>query len=133
MKRAGVQRGVLSVLCAVAVLGCTQRPVPAPAVPATTPVPPAAQKPEPDPGPLTEARLHELIKAKNPAYNGSGQFRIEDGKLIASALVESGVTDLSPLAGQPLMGLDLMATGVRDLSPLKGMPLESLSLDDTRV
>ncbi len=43
------------------------------------------------------------------------------------------LTDLRPLAGLPITGLNLSGTGVRDLEPLSGMPLERLDLGQTPV
>jgi hypothetical protein len=45
----------------------------------------------------------------------------------------STASDLTPLAGLPLVGLDLHDTAVRDLQPLRGMPLQELDLSNTPV
>lgn len=81
----------------------------------------------------TEASLHAAFKAKNPDYNGAGQFQIEDGRVIAAALPGTPVTDLSPLEGEPLRGLDLSQTPVSDLSFIAGAPIVELYLEQTRV
>jgi tetratricopeptide (TPR) repeat protein len=43
-----------------------------------------------------------------------------------------GITDLSPLSGMPLERLNLSKTSVSDLTPLAGMPLRELGLEDCR-
>ena len=43
------------------------------------------------------------------------------------------ITDLSPLKGMALTGLNLQGTGVTDLSPLESMPLKTLTLYGLKV
>lgn len=43
-------------------------------------------------------------------------------------LAGDAVSDLAPLSGQPITGLNLLNTAVLDLSPIQGMPLRDLSL-----
>jgi len=83
--------------------------------------------------PWTEPELHEALYAKNPGYNGGGQFKIESGLVLVAALPGCNLSDISPLAGMPLLQLDLQNNPVRDLSPLKGAPLIGLYLDGTQV
>ena len=49
------------------------------------------------------------------------------------SLVDSMVTDISPLRYQELTYLDISNTRVKNLRPLRSMPLEHLSLEKTRV
>ncbi|MEZ0389460.1 MAG: leucine-rich repeat domain-containing protein [Verrucomicrobium sp.] len=120
--------------------------------PAATAVTPAPAKPK---FAWTEELMHKEIKFHNPAYEGNGQFRIENGEPIAvgldgakvsnlkclagrtslTALYLSGtdVADLSPITGLPLTELYIERTKVRDLTPLKGMPLKKLYLTGTPV
>lgn len=81
----------------------------------------------------TEEELHKALQEKNPAYNGQAQFHIEGGLVLAAVLAGSNVSDISPLAGMPLLRLDLQNNAVRDLGPLKGAPLIALYLDGTTV
>jgi internalin A len=81
----------------------------------------------------TEELAHIALQSKNPDYNGRAAFRIEAGRVIAMQLSGSGVTDLSPLKGMGVEGLDLRETEVTDLVPLKGLPLTRLYLEQTRV
>ena len=81
----------------------------------------------------TEEELHKALQEKNPAYNGQAQFHIEGGLVLAAVLAGSNVSDISPLAGMPLLRLDLQNNALRDLSPLKGAPLIALYLDGTTV
>src|SRR5262245_49383736 len=76
--------------------------------------------------------VHDTLRAKNPGYNGQGQFEPR-GDGIAAALRESGIADLSPLKEMPLKELDLQNNPVSDLSPLEGLPLEALYLEGTQV
>ncbi|MBT4865663.1 MAG: hypothetical protein HON53_11200 [Planctomycetaceae bacterium] len=82
---------------------------------------------------LTPRMLHEWLKEKNPEYENNAQFGPQDGEIIAVSLRDTGVTDLSPLAGMKLQSLDLFQTKVSDLSPLEGMPLVELMADETAV
>ncbi len=81
----------------------------------------------------TEEELHKALLEKNPAYNGLAQFHIEGGLVLAAVLAGSNISDISPLAGMPLLRLDLQNNAVRDLSALKGAPLIALYLDGTTV
>jgi hypothetical protein len=47
--------------------------------------------------------------------------------------IQGDTSDLSPLAGLPIVALSLRGTPVRDLSPLRGLPLKHLSISRTRV
>ena len=82
---------------------------------------------------LTPEVLQERLKEKNPDYNGQGQFKFQNGRVVAAVLRDTGVRDLSPLSGLPLKGLDLYGNPVSDLSPLEDMPLEVLYLEDAPV
>ncbi len=81
----------------------------------------------------TEEELHKALLEKNPAYNGQAQFHIEGGLVLAAVLAGSNISDISPLAGMPLLRLDLQNNAVRDISALKGAPLIALYLDGTTV
>ncbi len=85
--------------------------------------------------PLTPDTFHARIKAKNPKYNGKGVFQPESegGPIVAVQLTETGVSDLSPLAGLKLFALYIEKTHVTDLSPIRGMPIRELYLSDTIV
>jgi internalin A len=76
--------------------------------------------------------VHDALKAKNPGYNGQGQFEPR-AVGVAASLRESGISDLSPLKEMPLRELDLQNNPVTDLSPLQGLPLEALYLEGTQV
>lgn len=77
--------------------------------------------------------LHAALKAKNPNYNGQAQMGWNGESLLAVDLRGTGVTDLSPLAGVPLVEFYAEETSITDLSPLKGMRLQKISLSDTPV
>ena len=91
-------------------------------------IPPLLRRPA-----LQAGDLHAAIKARNPSYTGTGQFVIEEGKLLAADLHDTAVTDLSPLSGHPIRELYLENTPVEDLSPLAGLPLNKLYLSSTKV
>jgi len=107
------------------------------AEPATLPAsvdPPKREAPATAPAEIvTEAQIRERLAARNPNYNGGGQFIIEEGHLLKADLHQTGISDLSPLAGQPMVGIDSMDNPVVDLSPLEGMPLEEVYLEGTLV
>jgi len=83
--------------------------------------------------PRTADALHAALKGKNPAYTGEAPLQQNGDTIVALDLRESGVTDLSPLAGLALQVLYAEQTGVVDLEPLRGMPLVELSLSDSPV
>jgi hypothetical protein len=56
-----------------------------------------------------------------------------EGAGFAAKVAGASATDLLPLAGLPLVRLDLRDTAVRDLQPLKGMPLEALDISRAPV
>jgi len=72
---------------------------------------------------IYEARIEKAWPGagKNLSLDTEGNLRLGLGN-------NKEVTDLSPLAGMPLVELDLGRTPVTDLSPLTGMPLRSLTL-----
>lgn len=79
-----------------------------------------------------ENGVHQALRAKNPSYNGQGQFELLPGGLRA-VLRESGITDVSPLKKMALSELDLQNNAISDLGPLEGMQLEALYLEGTQV
>jgi Leucine-rich repeat (LRR) protein len=100
--------------------------------------PSTSRQPAPEPLPSesvawTPERAHEALQQRNPDYNGRALFQFENETIIAAQLSETGVTDLAPLEGMRLQGLDLGQTDVRDLTPLRGLPLRELFLESSRV
>ena len=102
----------------------------------------------------TERQLKAALKEKNANFNGQFAARVEGGRIIAAQINDPAIEDVGPLAGLPLIMLDLTGchvtnidalkgmpltvlyigeTGVSDLGPLKGMPLRVLHVDHTRV
>jgi len=77
--------------------------------------------------------MHVKLKEVNPNYNLKGQFAIQNNQVVGARLGGTGVKDLAPLRGLPLMELDLQKCPVTDLHHLKGMPLRALFLDLTQV
>jgi serine/threonine protein kinase len=89
----------------------------------------------------------EGIRANAVSVDSQGRWNLD--------LKRTGISDLTPLKGKPIVGLNLEAcaavndlgplkemrleslllgqTAVADLAPLKGMPLKTLSLYETRV
>jgi hypothetical protein len=78
-------------------------------------------------------RLHALLRARNPYYQGEGRFQLDPALGLVGEIVECAVVDLSPLRGIAFAALDLRATPVSDLGPLAGLPLKMLALENTRV
>ncbi len=77
--------------------------------------------------------LHAALKRANPNYNGAAQAQFENDLLLAIDLRGTGVTDLSPLAGQPLKAFYAEENPLTDLKPLRGLKLSAISLNDTPV
>ncbi len=78
-----------------------------------------------------EVSVSELRKKLNA--NQNAKFEKVNGRIVAVSLVNSGVTDISPLKGLKLKQLELDMLEISDLSPLAGMPLETLYLTNTKV
>ena len=75
-------------------------------------------------GPTSVQELHLALLKANPGYEGNAQTNANaKGEIIAVSLRGAKVTNLEPLKGLPLEGLDLAGVQARDLSPLQGMRL----------
>ncbi|WP_437203690.1 leucine-rich repeat domain-containing protein [Planctomicrobium sp. SH664] len=59
--------------------------------------------------------------------NDNAHFERSGGGFVTAGLVQSGVTSLEPLRGQPLKVIDLSETKVTDLAPLQGMSLQKIA------
>lgn len=81
----------------------------------------------------TPEELHAALKAKNPEYNGAAQMEWNGTSLVAVDLRDTGVVDISSLAGLPLVAFFAENTKITDLSPLKNMRLVQISLNDSTV
>jgi hypothetical protein len=81
----------------------------------------------------TPRNVHTAIKFGNPEYNGTAQFQIRQGRVLALQLTGTGVSDLSPLKEMGIMVLDLRGLPVTDLGPLEGLQLRELYLEDTGI
>lgn len=77
---------------------------------------------------LTVSELRERLKA-----NQNAVFEKRNGQIVMARLSNSGVTDLAPLKGLPLVQLELDGLDISDLSALQGMPLKNLYLTNTKV
>jgi formylglycine-generating enzyme required for sulfatase activity len=84
-------------------------------------------------GRLAIQKLQAALKENDPKYNGKGRLIAEGGKIVEAWFSSTGITDISPLKGQPLRLLELYKTTVSDLSAVEDMPLEWLNLTDTTV
>lgn len=89
------------------------------------PVPTAAEE---DPGRRTIAQLRREL-----GIGEAGEFTKIGGRIRSANLARTDVSDLSPLSGLPLRGIDVSFTDVSDLSPLSGMPLEVLYAESTAI
>ena len=45
-------------------------------------------------------RLHQALRAKNPAYNGRAQFRMTGGKITVADLSGTGIADATAIADE---------------------------------
>lgn len=80
----------------------------------------------------TPERLTEALKAKNPGFSGEVQMEPISADLLAVAINDSAIKDISPLARQRIGRLDLSKCDIADLSPLEGLPLDQLFLEDNQ-
>ncbi len=92
----------------------------------------------PDLSKLSPDELHSLAASPNSSLNWSNSG-VSDLSPLAGLpfknlyLVDcKGISDIAPLAGMPLERLNLSKTNVSDLTPLAGMPLRELGLEDCR-
>ncbi len=126
--------------CSALLSSCKKDPAPTsqPAAksepaPAHVPPPLLARPPESKTR-WTEPLLHTEIKRHNPAYEGAGQFNLDDGQVVAVVVKEAKVTNLAFLEKlRDVQALDLSSNAITDLSPLKGLKLMELYLEDTQV
>ncbi|OGV66640.1 MAG: hypothetical protein A3K19_03820 [Lentisphaerae bacterium RIFOXYB12_FULL_65_16] len=102
----------------------------APGTTEPTGLPTTPAQPESDPA---VAPLHAALKAKNPQYNGQGQFKFENGAVTQIVLDGTGGADLSPLHQLKPRKLSARNTGVTSLFPLATMPLVLLSIEGSPV
>ena len=61
------------------------------------------------------------------------QFVMQGNDITEASLYQTGIRDITPLRGLPLIAIDLGMTKVTDLSPLSGMQLQRLDLENTPV
>jgi hypothetical protein len=61
------------------------------------------------------------------------QFIMQGNDITEASLYQSGIRNITPLKGLPLIAIDLGMTQVTDLSPLAGMRLQRLDLENTPV
>lgn len=81
----------------------------------------------------TKEELRAALKAKNPDFDGEPEVG-SDGQIITAVMInDPAIEDISPLAGLPLLQLDLTGCHVTDIRPLEGMPLGILYLGETGV
>ena len=88
---------------------------------------------EPDDKPMSEEELKAAIRQKNPGFGGDVQIGSDGTRILAVAINDPAVKDISPLQGLSLQAIDLSKTSVADISPLKGMPLADAYFAETEV
>jgi hypothetical protein len=83
---------------------------------------------------VTEAELHAVIRAANPAYSGMGNvFRDNSGVIWGLDISGSGVSTLEPLRGMQMTAIACTDNTINDLSPLVGMKLLQLACDNNPI
>ena len=80
----------------------------------------------------TPDQLIAALVRRNPGFDGRVQMQPISAELLAFAVNDPRVRDISPLAHQRIGALDLSGCDVEDLRPLEGMPLVELHLADNR-
>jgi serine/threonine-protein kinase len=88
-----------------------------------------------NPGAATNAAQRAFVVwAVRALHDGRAGLALEATAAgLVARLTGAAANDLLPLAGLPLVGLDLHDTAVRDLQPLRGMPLQTLDLSGAPV
>ena len=81
----------------------------------------------------TEEELRAALKAKNPKFGGQVAVGGDGRNIMAVRLNDPGIEDISPLAGLPLLELDLSECHITDIKALRGMSLRVLALEKTGV
>ncbi len=81
------------------------------------------------------ARLREALRAANPELGDGFRMRHRsiEGGLALDLSNNPELQSLTPLAGLPLVSLNLQNCGIEDLEPLRGLRLRELNLAGTRV
>ncbi|HPM80414.1 MAG TPA: hypothetical protein PLF81_06920 [Candidatus Anammoximicrobium sp.] len=106
----------------------TDPAAPSPVVPeAKTDLPPSQPHAIATPEQLTAA-----MKEKNPGFGGELQMQPISADLLALAINDPNVKDISPLARQRIGVLDLSKCDIADVDPLNGLPLVELYLEDNQ-
>jgi hypothetical protein len=82
--------------------------------------------------PAAPDQLAAALKAKNPGFSGEVVMQPISPELMAVAINDRHVKDLSPLARQRIGVLDLSRCDADDLAPLEGLPLMELYLEENR-
>lgn len=77
-------------------------------------------------------QLAEALKEKNPGFSGQMQMEPISADLLALAVNDPNLKDISPLARQRIGVLDLSKCDIADASPLAGLPLVELYLEDNQ-
>lgn len=100
--------------------------------PSRTPQEPGSSG-KPDSAPVTEEGLRAALRQANPELTEEIGIAGDGRVILAVEAHDRNLTDLRPLAGLPLLALDLARSGVEELAPLQGMPLRELYLEDAPV
>lgn len=78
----------------------------------------------------TPDQLAAALKEKNPGFSGEVQMQPVSADLLALAINDPNLKDISPLARQRIGLLDLSKCDLIDLGALRGLPLDQLYLED---
>ena len=107
------------------VQGPVQGPMP---MPAAEPAPPRQPADPPE-----VVALRKAIEEKNPNFKGTVNAFSQKENILAVEIHGQGITDLSPLKGLLLRGIDFSKSDIKDISVLKGMPLTQVYLEESKV
>ncbi len=103
-----------------------------PAEPAKPDEPAEAAAPKPSPI-TTKEQLEAALREKNPKFKGEVGVRGDGQRIMVVGINDPAIKDISPLAGMPLVMLDLAQCQVTDVGPLKDMRLEECYLEGNPV
>ena len=77
--------------------------------------------------------LQTKLRETNAGYKRGAEFAINPQFGLVGQINLTTVTNISALHCAPFAALDLRGTPVSDISPLAGLPLVMLGLEDTKV
>lgn len=124
---AGAVSALTALLLLPLITGCSDTPAPT----RSTEDSATAESASANAAATTVSVTPEELKRRLNAWQA--EFIMQGNDITEASLYQTGIRDISPLKGLPLIAIDLGMTQVTDLSPLAGMKLQRLDLENTTV